>query len=132
MLASGTCSLEGFKTTGGRLGKITVSQFYEAGNWNIQKLNNHAPTHKIPQILQIPINYSAHTSDKPTWTPTRSGKFTCASAYEVIRRKRWVLFTNKLTWHKKIPFKWSFCLWRDLRNKLPTGGCVCCISPQAE
>ncbi|XP_016497004.1 uncharacterized protein LOC107815872 [Nicotiana tabacum] len=43
-----------------------------------------------------------------------------------------------MTWHKKIPFKWSFCLWRVIKNKLPTDDgvlsfcsptvtrCVCC------
>ncbi|XP_075103442.1 uncharacterized protein LOC142178023 [Nicotiana tabacum] len=45
--------------------------------------------------------------------------------------------------HKK-PVKWSFCLWRALRNKLPTDDrvvsfgqptvtrCVCCVRPQGE
>lgn len=45
-----------------------------------------------------------------------------------------------MTWHKKKPFKWSFCLWRALRNKLPTydimlvfsnptvSRCVCCTT----
>lgn len=53
-------------------------------------------------------------------------------------------FTNKMTWHKKIPFKWFFCLWRALRNKLPTDDrissfgiitvsrCVCCTIPTDE
>ncbi|XP_019264570.1 PREDICTED: uncharacterized protein LOC109242178 [Nicotiana attenuata] len=72
------------------------------------------------------------------WTPNANGKFTCASAWEVIRNRKQPNFTNKMTWHKKIPFKWSFCLWRALRNKLPTDDrvlpfssptgtrCVCC------
>lgn len=52
--------------------------------------------------------------------------------------------SNKNTWHKKLPFKWSFCLWITIRNKLPTDDrviafgnptvtrCVCCVKPQAE
>ncbi|XP_019261368.1 PREDICTED: uncharacterized protein LOC109239280 [Nicotiana attenuata] len=51
---------------------------------------------------------------------------------------------NKMTWHRHIPFKWSICLWRALRNKFPTDDrtdrfgplsvnrCVCCIKPGAE
>ncbi|XP_075081817.1 uncharacterized protein LOC142166437 [Nicotiana tabacum] len=49
-----------------------------------------------------------------------------------------------MTWHKRIPFKWSFCIWRDIINKLHTDDmvisfgqptvtrCVCCIKPQAK
>ncbi|XP_019252877.1 PREDICTED: uncharacterized protein LOC109231690 [Nicotiana attenuata] len=93
-----------------------------------------------PTILQIPIYQNSQIPDQPIWKPNASGTFTCASAWEVVRTKRPILVTN----HKKIPFRWSFCLWRALRNKLPTNDrvarfgppsvnrCVCCINSQAE
>ncbi|XP_019254091.1 PREDICTED: uncharacterized protein LOC109232860 [Nicotiana attenuata] len=74
----------------------------------------------------------------------KPGNFTCASAWETIRRKKQHLLSNKKTWHKKLPFKWSFCLWRAIRNKIPTDDrvvafgnptvtrCACCSRPQAE
>ncbi|XP_009595625.1 uncharacterized protein [Nicotiana tomentosiformis] len=90
------------------------------------KLNGFAPTHKISEIMHTLIQYRPAALDKAIWTPNIIGKF-----------------TNKLTWHKKIPFKWSFCVWRALRNKLPTDDkvlqfssltvtrCVCCNTPAA-
>ncbi|KAK4706430.1 hypothetical protein R3W88_034013 [Solanum pinnatisectum] len=47
---------------------------------------------------------------------------------------------NTYTWHKRIPFKCSFLLWRAIQGKLPTnkrlasfgiepGSCYCCRSP---
>lgn len=62
----------------------------------------------------------------------------------IIRKRKHVLFTNKMTWNKHIPFKWSFCLWISLRNKLLTDDrvisfghtsvtrCVCYIRPHVE
>ncbi|KAG5606127.1 hypothetical protein H5410_027619, partial [Solanum commersonii] len=31
---------------------------------------------------------------------------------------------DRRTWHKHVPFKWSYTLWRALRNKLPTKRCA--------
>nr|XP_033511967.1 uncharacterized protein LOC117276725 [Nicotiana tomentosiformis] len=101
-------------------------------------------TTEISDIMHTPIHYRPAALDKAIWTPNVIGKFTCASAWEVIRPKKQPNLTNKLTWHKKIPFKWSFCVWRALKNKLPTDDrvlqfrsptvtrCVYCNTPAAE
>ncbi|XP_019265849.1 PREDICTED: uncharacterized protein LOC109243378 [Nicotiana attenuata] len=135
-LGDGPLALQ--RTTRGRPGKLTISYFWEGDQWNLQKLNEIAPPHKIPQIIQTTIHFSPNTPDKAIWKPTITGKFTCASAWELLRTKRQPNISNIMTWHKKIPFKWSFCLWRALRNKLPTDDrvlmfsnptvsrCVCC------
>ncbi|XP_019258156.1 PREDICTED: uncharacterized protein LOC109236426 [Nicotiana attenuata] len=136
--------LASFRIQGGRPGNIQVSHFWDSGSWDIQKLNNIALAHMIPEILQIPISYNPQVLDKPIWKPTATGNFTCSSAWNVVRRSGPKLFINRKIWHKKIPFEWSFCLWRALRNKLPTDDrvakfgpptvnrYVCCLGPQAE
>ncbi|XP_019224305.1 PREDICTED: uncharacterized protein LOC109205994 [Nicotiana attenuata] len=140
----GSGNLASFRQQRGRPGNIKVSSLWSSGSWDIHKLNNLAPPHMIQTIIQTPIHFNPLVPDKPIWTPTASGDFTCASAWHVIRQKKPKLLTNTLTWHKRIPFKWSFCLWRALRNKLPTDArvarfsnptvskCVCCIRPGFE
>ncbi|XP_019223633.1 PREDICTED: uncharacterized protein LOC109205377 [Nicotiana attenuata] len=127
------------------LGSANLASFREGtGQWDIQKLNAIAATAMIPQILNTPIHYNPQCLDVPIWKPNTSGKFTCASAWEVVRKKHQVLLTDKCIWHKRIPFKWSFGQWRALRNKLPTDDrvarfgpptvnkCVCCRQPASE
>jgi len=74
------------------------------------------------------------------WKLTTDGKFTCSSAWNEIREKRTKTQGNSFTWHRSIPFKCSFHLWRMLRGKLPTNektarfgsepvACSCCIYP---
>ncbi|XP_075085104.1 uncharacterized protein LOC142168334 [Nicotiana tabacum] len=140
----GTSHLASYSLQGGRPGNITVSEFWSSCTWDIQKLNNIAHAHMIPTILQVPIYHILQVPDKAIWKPTTVGYFTCASAWNVVRKKGPTLLTNRTIWHKKIPFKWSFCLWRSLRNKLPANDkvevfgpptvnrCVCCITAQAE
>ncbi|XP_019228142.1 PREDICTED: uncharacterized protein LOC109209335 [Nicotiana attenuata] len=112
--------LANHRNEGGRPGKIKVSQFWNTRQWDVHKLNEIAAPHMLARILQVPIYHNPQILDEAIWTPNVSGKFTCASAWETIRRKKQHLLSNKKTWHKKLPFKWSFCLWRAIRNKLPT------------
>lgn len=70
--------------------------------------------------MQTTIHFNPDLPDKPIWTLTVNGKFTCASAYDLNRKKKPPNFTNRKIWHIKVPFKWSFCLWRAIRNKLST------------
>ncbi|XP_019263897.1 PREDICTED: uncharacterized protein LOC109241591 [Nicotiana attenuata] len=97
-----------------------ISKKWDTGQWNIQKLNASAPANMIHLIMQNPIFFNSNIQDTAIWTPFTDGRFTCATSWELIRIKKQPNFSNKMTWHKKIPFKRSFCLWRALRNKLPT------------
>ncbi|XP_069150536.1 uncharacterized protein [Solanum lycopersicum] len=49
-----------------------------------------------------------------------NGQFTIASAWEIIRKKKPKDIINNSVWHKQIPFKIAFFIWRALRGKLPT------------
>ncbi|KAK4707022.1 hypothetical protein R3W88_033409 [Solanum pinnatisectum] len=66
------------------------------------------------------FNNTKDTPDQAIWKLNNDGHFTCSSAWNVIRDKRNKSKFNSFIWHKNIPFKASFLLWRALRGKLPT------------
>ncbi|XP_019235632.1 PREDICTED: uncharacterized protein LOC109215963 [Nicotiana attenuata] len=86
------------RTEGGRPGNTSVSNFWNEGRWDLQKLNGTAPAHKISEIMQTAIYYNPDLPDKPIWTPTIRGKFTCTSAWDLIRKKKPPSFTNRRIW----------------------------------
>jgi len=101
-------------------------------------VRQHAPPLLIPKFLKVQIQFQEGVADQPIWKLTDNGKFTCASAWESIRNKRPRSKLHKYIWHRHIPFKVSFLLWRALRGKLPTNDrtaafgvtparCSCCI-----
>ena len=70
--------------------------------------------------MQTQFKYNIDIDYTAIWTPVENGKFTIASAWEVIRKKRPKNIINKSVWHKHIPFKIAFFIWSALRGKLPT------------
>ncbi|WMV45635.1 hypothetical protein MTR67_039020 [Solanum verrucosum] len=67
-------------------------------------------------------------------------KWKINSAWELIRYKGIKNIINKGIWHRHLPFKTSFLVWRALRSKLPTNEkltsfgkeaahCSCCYRP---
>lgn len=90
------------------------------------------------------IELNLNTNDKPVWTLNQSGLFTVSSAWDVQRQKKVKNWFDANTWHKKVPLKMSFILWRVVRDKIPTDSrlakmgiamlsrCTCCKSPQKE
>lgn len=58
--------------------------------------------------------------DKLIWKPKTHGKFSLASAWEVIRNKGTKHNWWKWVWYKTIPKKISVCTWRAVSNTLPT------------
>lgn len=72
-----------------------------------------------------------------------NGEFSISSAWNKIREQRTKTKINKFTWHKNIPIKCSFLVWRALRGKLPTNEkltsfgsdpkeCCCCYRPSID
>ena len=59
-------------------------------------------------------------TDSAYQMPEDKGHFTIYSAWEIIRKKKVHDPINKCVWHKNVPFKISFFIWRALRSKLPT------------
>ena len=121
------------------LNNISVSTFLAEDKWNERVVRQHVPQELVPTILQTYINYKTGIADTAIWIPEESGKFSIASAWETIRKKRNIDPINNMVWHKKIPFKVAFFIWRALRRKLPTNeilqkiskaeaDCFCCYS----
>lgn len=78
--------------------------------------------------------------NKALWNLNADGAFTVSSSWNMIREQRTQTPINRFTWHKHIPFKCSFLLWRALRETLPTNeklqqfgqdpkDCYCCNNP---
>ncbi|WMV32843.1 hypothetical protein MTR67_026228 [Solanum verrucosum] len=100
-LSSGSCSFWWDDWLGGVLARHTSG---------ISSLNN-------TNVAQFWVN---GVFDTTIWRPTETGKFTCASAWEICRHGNNIAGISAQIWHKYIPFKMSFLLWRALRKKLPT------------
>ena len=102
------------------LNNATVAQFLVDGKWNERKLRQQVPPLLIPHILNYTFQYQQGVPDIAIWRPNENGKFTCASAWEICRHMNHIAGIYSQIWHKHIPFKMSFLLWRALRNKLQT------------
>ncbi|WMV30126.1 hypothetical protein MTR67_023511 [Solanum verrucosum] len=117
-----------------------VSQFLLNGQWNEAMVRRYVPPLLVPRILSTQIHYQTGVQDIAIWQPNESGIFSCSSAWDLIRQKKDKIIFYSHIWHKQVPFKVSFFLWRTLRNKIPTNdkicsfgvepaSCVCCMSP---
>ncbi|XP_015168633.1 uncharacterized protein [Solanum tuberosum] len=148
---SGTCSFWWDDWTGegplayqcseiNSLNNTTVAHFLLEGKWNETLVRQSVPPLLVPKVLSFQFHYLAETVDVPVWKPTENGLFSCASAWEFVRRKREKNQFNAKIWHKNVSFKIPFLTWRALRFKLPANDklisfgkdpadCYCCHRP---
>lgn len=121
------------------LNNIVLLKFIVNGNWNERLIRQHVNPLIVPKILQTNINFDEGNADKAIWTPNENGLFTIASAWDIIRKKRHQDPINHIIWHRNIPFKVCFFIWRALKEKLPTNeilqkfdknenDCYCCYN----
>ncbi|WMV46844.1 hypothetical protein MTR67_040229 [Solanum verrucosum] len=107
------------------------------GQWDIERVIQQVPPTYVPSILSTQLHLQQGLPDLPILSLTTNGEFSFSSAWNEIREKRTKTKINTCTWHKNIPFKCSFLVWRAIRSKLPTnekinsfGGepsdCYCC------
>nr|XP_010313000.1 uncharacterized protein LOC104644619 [Solanum lycopersicum] len=102
------------------LNNSVVADFIKDGKWNERLIRQQVTPLMIPKILQTNFKYTAGKEDTAIWTPSETGKFTIATAWECIRKKRNFDIINTIIWHKQLPFKIAFFIWRALKGKLPT------------
>uniref|UniRef100_M1DKI6 RNase H family protein n=1 Tax=Solanum tuberosum TaxID=4113 RepID=M1DKI6_SOLTU len=118
----------------------TISDYMEGGKWNLEKTIQQAPQTHVHNILATQFQLQPGILDQPAWSLKTSGEFMCTSAWNVIREQRSKTKFNTYNWHKSIPFKCAFLLWRVVRSKLPTNEslarfgvepseCYCCHTP---
>ncbi|KAK4709693.1 hypothetical protein R3W88_004206 [Solanum pinnatisectum] len=79
-----------------------------------------APHNMVASILSAHFHYQQGVVDQAMWKLNTNGNFTCSSAWSELRVKRCRSLFYAFIWHKNIPFKCSFLLWRALKGKLPT------------
>nr|XP_025884111.1 uncharacterized protein LOC112940334 [Solanum lycopersicum] len=134
----GSGPLAQFTNNNNRFNNSKVADFWEAGKWSWSRLLEQAPASQLSKILTTEISPHQHLPDQAVWNLNNHGGFTCSPALEEIREKKAKKHFNSQLWHKNIPFKSSFLLWRTLRGKLPTNdklinfdiqpsNCVCCF-----
>ncbi|WMV13665.1 hypothetical protein MTR67_007050 [Solanum verrucosum] len=120
------------------LNNATIAHFLVNGKWNERKLRLHDPPLLIPSILNTNVQLVQGVKVSAIWKITEAGNFTCKSAWEICKKKKNTTIINSQLWHRHIPFKMSFLLWRAIRHKLPTNEtlanfgvepvkCYCCI-----
>ncbi|KAH0775105.1 hypothetical protein KY290_012242 [Solanum tuberosum] len=116
----------------------TIAHFLVNGKWNERKLRQQVSPLLIPSILNTNFQFVQGVKDIAVWRLTEAGEFTCKSALEMCRKKKANAILNSQIWHRHIPFKMSFLLWRAIRYKLPTNEslvnfgvepvkCYCCL-----
>uniref|UniRef100_M1DB97 RNase H family protein n=1 Tax=Solanum tuberosum TaxID=4113 RepID=M1DB97_SOLTU len=149
-LNSGNCSfwwddwlgigpLAQYSTVSNRLNNTKVAEFWMEGQWNLNMLIQQAPHNYLANILATELHIQHDIPDQACWKLNSDGNFTCSSAWNEIREKRTKTAFNNFCWHKSIPFKASFLLWRTLRGKIPTNeklisfgieraNCFCCCN----
>ncbi|KAH0655393.1 hypothetical protein KY285_030275 [Solanum tuberosum] len=98
----GVGALANYTTYVSSLNNATIAHFLANGEWNEREIRQQGVT------------------DTAVWKHTESGKFTCSSASEICRKKKDTTVIHSQIWHRHIPFKMSFLLWRAIRHKLPT------------
>ncbi|WMV30199.1 hypothetical protein MTR67_023584 [Solanum verrucosum] len=134
----GMSALAKYTTSISSRNNATIAHFLVNGEWNERKLRQQVPPLLIPHILSTKFQYQQGDKDTAVWNPNDSGNFSCASAWKICRRRKSNAVSNSQIWHKNIPFKMSFLVWRALRYKLPTNEklatfgvepvrCYCCI-----
>lgn len=74
----------------------------------------------VPKVLITNINFHEQLQDEAIWKLSDNRLFSCSTSSEHIRRRRDKNIISKGIFHKYIPFKISFLVWRSLRGKLPT------------
>ncbi|KAK6791450.1 hypothetical protein RDI58_010531 [Solanum bulbocastanum] len=136
----GVGPLAQFSNNSNRFNNDKVSDFIEGGQWNIRKVSQLAPQEQVHKILSFQIQLQQGQQDQAVWILNSNGIFSVSSAWNIIRETREKTKFNTYTWHKSIPFKCSFLLWRTIRGKLPTNEklaifgvepnrCYCCYAP---
>jgi len=135
----GVGPLAQFSNDSKRFNNTTVAEFWHEGQWNWNLLLQQAPNNQLANILSTELHIQQELPDQAIWKLSTDGKFSCSSAWNEIREKKTKNKFNSFIWHKCIPFKTSFLLWRILRGKIPTNEkltsfgsepveCLCCCN----
>ncbi|XP_019248602.1 PREDICTED: uncharacterized protein LOC109227864 [Nicotiana attenuata] len=123
---------------------IPLSRVLRHGEWKLDALDVDVPDIVRSILQQQSIDLTPGAVDRAIWSANDSGKFTVASAWELLRQKQSQSPMASKIWHKQVPFKMAFTTWRAIHNGLPTDDriamfainlvsmCSCCYPPSSE
>ncbi|XP_075101931.1 uncharacterized protein LOC142177353 [Nicotiana tabacum] len=118
-----------------------VNEVYKDGVWDWSCLHTQPPEAVKTWVASVHITIGQEEDDTPISTITTSGKFSVASAWNALRRRKDLAPFDSKLWHKDVPFKMSFLAWRAIHGKIATderitrfgislaSKCCCCPSP---
>lgn len=131
--------MHSFLADDSRQDKIRVNEVFKDNQWHWDCLHTQPPDFVKNIISSMQLTLSPDEDDLAIWSPTASGKFSLASAWNMLRQKKEVSFLDSKIWHRDVPFKMAFLTWRAVHDKLPTDErvsrfghslspkCYCCV-----
>lgn len=108
-----------FRDVSSRLDNTKVSTFIMNGQWDVDMVISIAHPQDVASILAFQLQIHQNVPDKPLWKLNVDCNFTTFLAWNIISQQKTKTKINRNTWHKDIPFKYSFLLRRAIRGKLP-------------
>lgn len=133
-----------FLPEGSKHRNVKISDILVDGNWHWEGWDVYFPDYLRSTINKLQIYLNPNRVDKPVWTSDNKGNFSVASAWNLFKNKKNKNWVDSTTWHKFVPFKMNFIVWRALTDKLLTDArvsrmgitttfrCCCCRIPSTE
>ncbi|XP_060210874.1 uncharacterized protein LOC132637867 [Lycium barbarum] len=90
----------------------------EGDNWDMEYISKLVPPDICYVIQKVTIG-QRNKMDQAIWIDNSSGKFTCASAFQALRKRMPESPICNCIWNKGNSFKMAFISWRIIKNKLP-------------
>ncbi|XP_060178184.1 uncharacterized protein LOC132608126 [Lycium barbarum] len=99
-------------------GSLMVADCLIEDSWDLEFIEKLVPSDICSIIQKVDIG-KRDKVDQAIWINNPSGKFTCASAFQILRKKQPESPIWKCIWHKGNLFKMAFISWRIIKKKLP-------------
>ncbi|KAG6466890.1 hypothetical protein ZIOFF_075312 [Zingiber officinale] len=96
---------------------VRVDRFLAAGSWSQERLQRVLPSSVAEEVTEVHLR--PEEEDVMVWRPTRDGRFTTRSAWEVYRTAHQREDVAIVTWSRLLLPTISVFIWRFFRRRLP-------------
>lgn len=101
--------------------EVDVKEFITESGWDKVKLLQHLTTEMTKYIIKnISPPKSQSCNDVAWWMANTQGRFHVKTAWDMMRRKQEPRRDFELIWHKGLPFKLNFFIWRVWKRRIAT------------
>ncbi|XP_060183329.1 uncharacterized protein LOC132613329 [Lycium barbarum] len=97
--------------------KMLIKDARQNEVWNF--LEFHQLLEYLIELFQSIEFGDPNLPEHAIWMSSIFGNFTTKTAWKLVRQTRTNINTLEKIWHKFLPFKMSFIVWRALKRKLP-------------